>query len=1139
MKQGMAGHDSAYKSQTSFSQQQEPLLTIAQTHTVPETLNNQDTTTTTSPPARGGKKGCTPTEDPELLRHDPNKIYQCTRKCGKRYTRKCDWKRNEEESYPSKSWLCSLCVSQGVNDKLKPCFRRYHFSQHFRNIHPGLNSADYEASSLVHSDTAFPRRCGFCPHRFVSRQDRIDHIADHFKKGKSMLEWTDHEDEGQGDDNTDDDDDDHRPDGGDGSNSNSPSSKRPNSGSQGGRGPKQSGSGSGSGDGGHGSFSGFGQFQLAESMDEQLPGLSWSEIIDSDTRGDSPGTDSCTGPASIDKPCVPRIKPNEDSPEQQYSWNTEATRSNQVLLAGNALTEPMINSVLSMISLDNLQSHKTITLENATEASESGLEVLQSTLMRRASLDTLKTNAEDGAMVYRKETGGVLHAVPDCNTQKKSALDVFNGTSTDNLDLSDPGTDDGLSQLLALADEHLSGEACSTTNASLSQAVAVALNETDEQADFRKTNSMTTPQSDSLPSSATVVASPLSSAAPSHDISRLGSPGADWREITSPAAVMFNKFQSFKSVKLLGAGGFSTVDEVVDRETSLRVSRKTLKNRESSAFEELRNEVNVLKKLRHPHIIRFLGAYQKDDKVSILLSPVAETTLAVWLKKSFIEKPLGLSDTIVTMLGCLSSSVRYLHEQRPVVIHMDIKPQNVLVTLNNGHAPQVFLSDFGISTIEEESGTNPKPLTRQYCAPEVSSGLAREQPSDIWSLGCVFSEMLAVAFNEEDSQWHTFMTEFSGRQGKYYWQQVPRLHELLSGFVERSTNTTNIHAIRTVKSMVNADPNQRPTAATLTTIFSPASCCLNWANDNATYPGPSEELAQVEMLLREDGVDGLSQYKHVCQGCTSHDKTKSDAFANAKKWLDECVHDHEACVWNNGTKRLPTRLVDLRPTGSGESIRVINSAELDDIDLVDYAALSHVWSAADLTLSENNRDLLQSNISRESLSKTLNEAFLAAERIGFRYVWEDSLCVQQDSDQDKQRECSNMASTYRNATLTIVENSAPSTSGLITTSTWDTRLWTRQERLLSKRLLHLTGQQLYWECNGLKASETFPCGLPSLVWEKAHTKTTNSPNAPEPKLENPQAHLLRNCQWLKKQGDGIGDPMTSQMKLALPHTSHI
>jgi hypothetical protein len=119
LKQGMT-HDSAYKSQTGFTHQ-DPVLytgssvpseTVAQA-LFPEISCTHDTqmtvaaaATTAQGPLRGGRKGCNPTDDPELLKRDSNKIYQCTRKCGKRYGRKCDWKRNEEEGYPSKSWIC-------------------------------------------------------------------------------------------------------------------------------------------------------------------------------------------------------------------------------------------------------------------------------------------------------------------------------------------------------------------------------------------------------------------------------------------------------------------------------------------------------------------------------------------------------------------------------------------------------------------------------------------------------------------------------------------------------------------------------------------------------------------------------------------------------------------------------------------------------------------------------------------------------------------------------------------------------------------------------------------------------------------------------------------------------------------------
>jgi len=112
MKQGMGTTqgDSAYKSQTAL-QQAEQFWSSFEVPQLPLEESTQESMTspvaheavTVSPTAptntlRGGKKSrCAPTDDRSLLSRDANKIYQCTRKCGKRYGRKCDWKRNEEE----------------------------------------------------------------------------------------------------------------------------------------------------------------------------------------------------------------------------------------------------------------------------------------------------------------------------------------------------------------------------------------------------------------------------------------------------------------------------------------------------------------------------------------------------------------------------------------------------------------------------------------------------------------------------------------------------------------------------------------------------------------------------------------------------------------------------------------------------------------------------------------------------------------------------------------------------------------------------------------------------------------------------------------------------------------------------------
>lgn len=658
------------------------------------------------------------------------------------------------------------------------------------------------------------------------------------------------------------------------------------------------------------------------------------------------------------------------------------------------------------------------------------------------------------------------------------------------------------------------------------------------------------------------------------------------------------------SLKLLGAGGFSTVDEVVHRETSLRFARKTLKNRERSAIEELKNEVDVLKKLRHPHIIRFVDSVQRGDRMSILLSPVAETTLAAWLDMKLENRPDRLCETILTMMGCLASSIRYLHEQRPVVKHMDIKPQNILVKQGED-VPHVFLSDFGVSSIGEiTANSKTMPLTRQYCAPEVSEGVSRELASDIWSLGCVFLEMLTVSYKDDNPRWLDFRQLFGGRKGKYYWQDVPTLQGLLTQSLEQAASPTEANATRTVKDMLSSEPAERPTATKLTMVFTPAPCCLSWPNEKVAYPGPSEELQTVKTFCQEDGRDACA---HL------HDVDIGGTVRHAKRWLEECSHDHADCRHDlPGTvanKTLPTRLIDMLPEGNaGVSVRIIDSADLDDRESPDYAALSYVWADDELKLSTARLDAMKREVPRDTLPQAINEAIAKAQDIGFRYLWVDSLCVLQDSEGDKQRESRAMADVYRNAALTIIATQKgvdqhallaavlPLSTYLTPGFAWDTRAWSLQERLLSRRFLHIGEEQMYWECNALKASETFPRGLDSfrnalssLLWEKVHTRADalsivpvtaglnrnrmypehnfdmegsanaaaeevkeryvngqGAPSAnkamgygkmatPHQSVEQLSASLVRDCQYVRKEGDAIGDSVEAaqtQLQLA-------
>ncbi|KAE9362645.1 hypothetical protein N431DRAFT_144619 [Stipitochalara longipes BDJ] len=168
---------------------------------------------------------CKASLDHRQLLRDDTKPFQCTRKCGKKWRDRDDWRKHEEINWPQKGWVCDLPASVVVADILicthcgipnpqmdhfqihketicgnKPfttygrvTYRKQHFKQHFKNVHPHVPCDDYIQSSHFTVDSNFPRRCGFCSHTFAHWKDRVEHIGTHFRdEGKDMTEWNDH-----------------------------------------------------------------------------------------------------------------------------------------------------------------------------------------------------------------------------------------------------------------------------------------------------------------------------------------------------------------------------------------------------------------------------------------------------------------------------------------------------------------------------------------------------------------------------------------------------------------------------------------------------------------------------------------------------------------------------------------------------------------------------------------------------------------------------------------------------------------------------------------------------------------------------------------------------------------------------------
>ncbi|KAH8707548.1 heterokaryon incompatibility protein-domain-containing protein [Phaeosphaeriaceae sp. PMI808] len=199
-------------------------------------------------------------------------------------------------------------------------------------------------------------------------------------------------------------------------------------------------------------------------------------------------------------------------------------------------------------------------------------------------------------------------------------------------------------------------------------------------------------------------------------------------------------------------------------------------------------------------------------------------------------------------------------------------------------------------------------------------------------------------------------------------------------------------------------------------------------------------------------------------------------------------------------------------------IRLIESEHEIGLDTTDrsYIALSHCWGLIPIirTLKENYKEHCKT-IAPESLSKTFREAIHTTRKLGYRYIWIDSLCIIQDDDDDWVKEAATMSDVYQCAVLTIAAAHASGgdvgcfaeRDGLLylpfyiefpqTTVSKSpirvqfttfgrvkalgggdlvllSRAWVLQEQILSPRVLMFDESYISWECLTMHGSEKSP-----------------------------------------------------------------
>lgn len=198
----------------------------------------------------------------------------------------------------------------------------------------------------------------------------------------------------------------------------------------------------------------------------------------------------------------------------------------------------------------------------------------------------------------------------------------------------------------------------------------------------------------------------------------------------------YERKAKYRFGRTLGAGTYGIVREADGPNGKVAIKiilKKNVKGNEQMVWDEL----DMLQRLKHPHIVRFVDWFESRDKWYIVteLATGGELFDRICEQGKFTEK--DASQTIRQVLDAVS----YLHDRN--VVHRDLKPENLLY-LSKDPDSDLVLADFGIAKMLD---TKDEVLTTMagsfgYAAPEVMLKKGHGKPVDMWSLGVITYTLL-------------------------------------------------------------------------------------------------------------------------------------------------------------------------------------------------------------------------------------------------------------------------------------------------------------------------------------------------------------------------------------------------------------
>ncbi|KAL6183277.1 hypothetical protein ACLB2K_044688 [Fragaria x ananassa] len=186
----------------------------------------------------------------------------------------------------------------------------------------------------------------------------------------------------------------------------------------------------------------------------------------------------------------------------------------------------------------------------------------------------------------------------------------------------------------------------------------------------------------------------------------------------------------------IGLGSYGEVYHGDWHGTEVAVKRFLDQELLGESLDEFRSEVRIMKRLRHPNVVLFMGAITRAPNLSIVTEFLPRGSLY-----RLLHRPNNQLDERRRLRMALDAArgMNYLHNCTPVIVHRDLKSPNLLVDKNW----VVKVCDFGLSRMKNSTFLSSRSTagTAEWMAPEVLRNEPSDEKCDVYSYGVILWEL--------------------------------------------------------------------------------------------------------------------------------------------------------------------------------------------------------------------------------------------------------------------------------------------------------------------------------------------------------------------------------------------------------------